>query len=760
MSSSSPISPPTSSFTPRKEFLRDQQGVRNSFALLAISGPNCVRLYSFTPQTVQILRRVLEQYAPITSIREDAVQNLCEFALDKKPWANPKSVPSEKLLVDIIAAIYQSGYTFLSSIDYGREADDRLALAFSRPDAAAHPPSRSASPLPVSSLHARNDSSHSTLSGGGRPPARRVPFAISFSSVTMMRVIAPPLHLTPAILQACRGSWPRGVVSEKKVYQNSYEFKLKGYGLFQQDTFATDSLNHILSLLASLDAHSFSLLTSVSLTPSHSRVKDLWIFTGPATEDTLAELNSQSLLDINPITRLSLNQSHDTHGSHKRQATEPAPAAAHSPIMTGHGRSASESPHRSPASSTPSNVLRKGAPRAQIPVSVRGSEILDDVEAAPLRTYLPSVVASDVDNMTGVGSGQSPAIFYETSPLDIAGAQVAQAQAAQHSRYTTPPAPVYLPHTSPTITQQSTPTHHQTSLSSPSTRTKTPTPPVPSTPSPPASPANSQPGTPVAELNPSSPLLGASAFRDSAFSSATEFSREISIKWTGPLTDDLNPDKLDPPKPKQPSRLSSSPMIPGGWQPTPISEKANIDLDAPSEGTPIHENDKRIEAPAIVKPEFELRRSEAALVGVIKSTSPSPAQLTPQLNEGAAGGGTGWVLVNVDTPKANMLGEAKPLPTSHPSESSTDSSNTALAATVPHHPTPEAKAIAIVDAMEAKNKKSSTKKDESSMKRFFSISRKNSSLLSTIQRSTLRDRLRRIGTPEAPRREDKRRSID
>jgi hypothetical protein len=45
----------------------------------------------------------------------------------------------------------------------------------------------------------------------------------------MLRVIAPPLHSTPAILQAVRGSWPRGVVSEKKVGDNCFEFKLKGY---------------------------------------------------------------------------------------------------------------------------------------------------------------------------------------------------------------------------------------------------------------------------------------------------------------------------------------------------------------------------------------------------------------------------------------------------------------------------------------------------------------------------------------------------
>lgn len=223
-------SPSHQNFTPRKEFLRDQQSIRNSFAILAISGPNFVRLYSFTPQTVQCVRRLLEQFAPIAAVREDTEQNLYEFALEKKPWSNPKSVPSEKLLVGVIAAVYESGYTFLSSIDYGREADDRLAIAFSRPDTVAHPPSRSASPFPPQSLHARNDSSNSAIQTPDKPPAKRVPFAISFSSVTVMKVIGPPLHLTPAILQACRGSWPRGVVSEKKVYQDCYEFKLKGYG--------------------------------------------------------------------------------------------------------------------------------------------------------------------------------------------------------------------------------------------------------------------------------------------------------------------------------------------------------------------------------------------------------------------------------------------------------------------------------------------------------------------------------------------------
>jgi hypothetical protein len=201
-------------FTPRKEFIKDHAAPSSSFALLALSSANCIRLYSFTPQAVAALRVLFDQ-SIILAYREDSEHNLLEFALNAKPWANPKSVPTEKLLVDIMAIIYHCGYQYRSTIDYGREADDRLAMVFSRINSTQALPN---SPLPTIA-------SHLSLADN----AKRVPFAISFSSVTVMRVISPPLHLTPAILQAVRQSWPRGVVSEKKVGDNSYEFKLKGY---------------------------------------------------------------------------------------------------------------------------------------------------------------------------------------------------------------------------------------------------------------------------------------------------------------------------------------------------------------------------------------------------------------------------------------------------------------------------------------------------------------------------------------------------
>lgn len=221
MPSTSTTSPPDSGFIPRKEFIREQRPIPNSFAILAIAGSNLIRLYSFPLSLVTALRRLFEQQRLVSACREDVVRNLYEFTLEGKPWANSTKVTSEKLLLDILAIVFQAGYTYLSTIDYGRESDDRLTLAFSRPLLQVHG-SRSASPFSTASLP-----DGSVISE--KPRARHAPFALSFPSTTKLRVVAPPLDSTPAILQAVRSSWPRGVVSEKKVGDSTFEFKLKGY---------------------------------------------------------------------------------------------------------------------------------------------------------------------------------------------------------------------------------------------------------------------------------------------------------------------------------------------------------------------------------------------------------------------------------------------------------------------------------------------------------------------------------------------------
>jgi len=212
----SPISPTDTTFVPRREFIRDQRPA-SAFSILALSGAALLRLYSFPTDTVIALRKHLENIHVILSSRELPHDNFLELALEGKPWSSPKSMRSEKLLIEIIDVIHLAGHKFLTTMDYGREQDDRIIMSFSRTF-----PSPLSNPTPP--FHSMSNDSLSVV-----PHPVKLLFAISFISQSHLRVIAPPLHLTPAILQTVRGSWPRGVVSEKKAAENVYEFKLKGY---------------------------------------------------------------------------------------------------------------------------------------------------------------------------------------------------------------------------------------------------------------------------------------------------------------------------------------------------------------------------------------------------------------------------------------------------------------------------------------------------------------------------------------------------
>lgn len=253
-----------------------------------------------------------------------------------------------------------------------------------------------------------------------------------------MRVISPPRDSTPAILQAVRGSWPRGVISEKKVGDSAYEFKLRGYRCtflclapcpqsisevtqfssrsgFQEDTFAVDSLRHILNLLESLDSHAFNLLASLTLS-GHSRVKDLWIFTGSSDEpqEDIKAIGDTAVLDT-PPTSPPMHSDPGSHFSHTKGVTMPLPGS--SSRVTGHARSASEGTRQSPSpgrlrespfdSSFP---WKKRSPRMRIPSPIRSPE-LERIEMASF--------ISGSENMTGIGAGvavlaQKPNVGYPT----------------------------------------------------------------------------------------------------------------------------------------------------------------------------------------------------------------------------------------------------------------------------------------------------------------------------------------------------------
>ena len=206
----------SSNFIPRREFQRDHR-IPSSFSFLTLSSSSTLKLYSFSPTVINNLRRLFNQKDLLADEREQITNNFHEFVLHGKPWSNSKSISSEKLIIDILTIILHYGYAFLSTIDYGRESDDKLAIAFSRPAL----PQNNVAGLP--SFAAMNGSAVSL----NAPP--RTPFAISFASSTLVRVVGAPLHSTPAILTAVRGAWPRGIEYDKKVGDATYEFKLKGY---------------------------------------------------------------------------------------------------------------------------------------------------------------------------------------------------------------------------------------------------------------------------------------------------------------------------------------------------------------------------------------------------------------------------------------------------------------------------------------------------------------------------------------------------
>ncbi|KAI0321710.1 hypothetical protein OF83DRAFT_1168237 [Amylostereum chailletii] len=675
------ITPSDTNLIPRREFVREHH-TPSSFAILALAGSCQIRLYSFPSPVIAAVRRLLDKTRKVIGHREDVLKNYVELAIDGKPWSNPKSIPTERTLNDIIAVLLQHGFDFLSTLDYGREQDDRIIMAFSKPIVATALPPTHGSPVPV-----RDSSGSSSIPLPGSSVLVKVPFALSFPNATTLRVISPPLASTPAILQTVRGSWPRGVVSEKKVGANSYEFKLKGYRWFQEDTFATDSLGYILTLLGSLDGFGFKLMASLSVA-NRSRAKDLWIFTGVSdiTQlDTPPSSNaSDSRAEFRPVASPEPRQ---------RKRSNSLPSDTRSPLAgltipelghtTGHVRAAtSPTPHgHSDGNPHTAAVLRKPAPRAQLPVSVASSNVSnDDVSLAAglsprrrseelIRAPMLSDVGSAV-NMTGIGAHHvlspshypprdapprtplqppddpTPTIFYATPPRD-------------HNPYFPPtpaPAVAAVPISAAPLPSSSPPRSPPLNKPPPENlEALVGHPPL-------YNPGVNMPSPTDDTMTP--PLLSPDAFRDSAFSTGSVQTKEIPITWTGPHEDP----STDPPS--KPGRMS--PVLPGGWR-TPIKETvpeepADADnafahvrpsLDSlrprPHDMTPEY---REVNVAIAVRhsPDAE-RKSEAIVMGDTtqypKTAQPendrlaSPVHATTGTSEHKIPSGEGWVLVSV-----------------------------------------------------------------------------------------------------------------
>ncbi|KAH9856193.1 hypothetical protein C2E23DRAFT_882303 [Lenzites betulinus] len=297
----------------RNEFISDQPVIKSSFSLLTFAGNGFVRLYSFPDSIKNSLRRFFDSKTLLVAYRKNPTTDFIEFSLDQKPWANAKNIMSEKLVVGILTIIFQFGCSLLSTIEYGREPDDRVAIAFSRATIA----SRASFPqIPITP----SDSTSTSM-----PTYHSMLFAISFPTPNTLHVIEPPLPLTPAILQIVRRAWPRGIEDEKRV-GDSYEFKLKGYKWFRENAYALDSLHQILALFSALSEHSFTLLISLTF-GDRSRTKDFWIFTSPQVE----YLSSESSPNW---SSLSLEMRRDEGYAHSQYAGSLSGSATPPPFHT------------------------------------------------------------------------------------------------------------------------------------------------------------------------------------------------------------------------------------------------------------------------------------------------------------------------------------------------------------------------------------------------------------------------------------------
>jgi len=407
---------------------------------------------------------------------------------------------------------------------------------------------------------------------------------------------------------------------------------------FQEDTFAVDSLRHILNLLESLDSHAFTLLTSLTLS-GHSRVKDLWIFTGSSDEpqEDIRAISNTALLDTPPGSPPT-NLDADNDYPHTR-------TSANNPRVTSHTRSASEgtrqslSPGRLRESHFDSSFpWKKGSPRMRIPSPIPGSPDLERVEIASF--------ISGANDMTGVGAGiavlaQKPDVGYPVfsrlsisdanTPLTPSTGETVFATGRSSARRRVPamntsvstqrkslvsPPPPILPPLRRAFSQDSyiadrpysddaqyllsPPLPFPTAISTPSS-SKHATPPTdqPQTPSPPSSPSP----PPITDFNyrmtmatggtghTVSALLGPNAFgvhsdgsdnattgfRDSACTTGTssnEWKSEVPIKWT--TSSQLQRD------PSKGNESITTHLLPGGWKPTPVEEKEE---DSPNEFT-------------------------------------------------------------------------------------------------------------------------------------------------------------------------------
>ena len=530
-------------------------------------------------------------------------------------------------------------------------------------------------------------------------------------------------------------------------------------------------------MLGSLDGFGFTLLTSLSFN-GRSRSKDLWVFT------SLSQITPGSQPDTPLGSRTDL-QTAPSDKVRERRRSHPALANSLSANnLLAHTRAATE--HSIVARSTvqgpishKSVVVRKPAPRAKLPVSVAHSSSNDNArdsvtpnaQVEGLRMELESTVGS-AEDMTGIGTqkygrgGEPDRSRYQQPPF---------------GSYSMAPgvAPPYFSSMSASVMKASQPgespqgaqpferTTRRTEIPS----HKQETIPTPVLPPPRHSPvkATPQPGTPIP------PLLSPGAFRDSSLSSNTGQTVDLPNTWTGLGRENGHSGSST----RGPDAKEN--VLPSGWvpglagnkeftAPGDHADKSNAHRhksSSPYRLTP-EEQEVKVSMPELVHPKHRLPRAgEATIVpeapradthrtvGVDRVPPPMKSTLDKNGNDQRKGPAEGWVLVSVGQPGTTSAPQASkpssqpnlkkkksfppmasqktslsPSPSSIASRAtpagSPAGSGHKKASSIPSSMSPTAKAIVIIDAMEAKRKATGGDSSQSAFRKFFSLSRPDS----------------------------------
>jgi hypothetical protein len=522
-----------------------------------------------------------------------------------------------------------------------------------------------------------------------------------------------------------------------------------------------------------LDGFGFTLLTSLSLN-GRSRSKDLWIFTG------IIPLGSQPHTPPGSRTDPQADSSDRVHEPRRNHLAPTNSLSANNLLPRTRGAtesSFSAHPNHSSVSgltSHKSGVVRKPAPRAQLPVSVAHSSSNDNahdaelpnIHPAPteeLRLELQSSVGSAVD-MTGVGTQK----FSRTGEPDIGLYQ----QAPFKSYHMTPGVTSqYFSNLSASVMKASqlgeSPQGIQ-SLERATRRTETPsnkreTVPSPVVPQPRPSTAKVNPhGTPIP------PLLGPGAFRDSSLSSNTGQTVDLPNAWTGVPRE--NGHSSSTARARDPQEN----VLPGGWLPSANKEskgsgdyadELNAHLRKSTSPYKLMPEEQEVKAsvPELVHPRHRLPKSGSATIvaeapradinrAVDADHPPPPSKSTRDKNghDQPKAPTEGWVLVSVGQPgMTNAQLASKPssqaglqrkksypptasqnpsLPQSPYSTSSRGAGSsvgsghkTALSNPNPSSMSAAAKVIVAVDAVEAKRRATTADSSQSAFRKFFSF---------------------------------------